>query len=516
MVAKPWTLRLLPIALMLLLAPLPGAAQQQSVTIDYTFDEARVDSEFTYAGSTLTLMEYDCGTGPFCGTYSIFLSVYFYEDFLGYGRKVTNVTPESSASVGWSDDSTMNDQQSYCRIDAFDEYFVQTTNFLHTVYTGGGWDQYPADYPSCAYRQWARPRTGIVDWAGSNGVFGITPAGSLIRKHWTTSWTTTPIPHWGGDLVVGSLIQGTGTGTAGNVFGVNESGRMFTTYVTGGVVTFALVPGTFDLDPHSLALSNGNGVFGVKTSGELVRAYWAGTGWANETIPHWGGDLVPSSLLTGGGSGLAATIYGVNENGQVFTVYNPGSGPTFALIPHTARIHPDSLVYTDGNGLFGIDAVNGELKHIYWGGGGWNVDTIPHWGPDLEPVSLIPGTTTGPNANIYGVNAAGQMFTTYKPGGVVTFAIVPGTSGLDPESLAPTAGKGVFGVQTDGDLVRSYWTGGGWVTELIPHWGPPIVPESLIAGWSTGAYANIYGVNRAGQLITTYNPGGVVTFAIVP
>ena len=494
----------------------PGAAQLKKHRIDYDFDEVKVDSAFEFIGSVSSIMEYDCSMGPLCGTYApMFISTYFYEDFLGYGRQVTNVTGDSASSVGWSIDSTMNNQQGFCQVDAFNDYFVQTRNYLHVVNDGSGWNQYPGDYPKCGYHVWARPRTGTVEWAGKNGVFAITTEGKLIRKHWTGSWTTTHIPHWGGDLVVGSLIQGEGTGASGNVYGVNENGQMFTTWISGGVPTFALIPGAVNLDPHSLALSNGNGVFGVRTTGELVRSYWAGTGWATQVIPHWGGGLVPSSLVQGDGSGLTANIYGVNENGQVFTVYYTGTGLSFALITESSNIHPDSIVFTDGNGVFGIDTA-GALKHIYWSAGSWHADTIPHWGPALNPVSLIAGKLTGPSANVYGVNASGQMFTTWLSSGVVTFAIVPGTSGLDPESLAPTDGNGVFGVRTSGELVRSYWGGGGWNTDVIPHWGAAIVPESLIDGELTGTDANVYAVNTAGQLVGTWNDSGTITYAIIP
>jgi hypothetical protein len=352
----------------------------------------------------------------------------------------------------------------------------------------------------------------LIQLAGDNGVIGINSSGNLVSKYKVDNqWQTQIIPSWGGKPVPGSLITGDLVGASGNVYGVNQYGQVFTTWANNGQITYALIPGTQGFDPFSLAVTD-NGVFGTSLAGGLRRVYYGNGGWHVQEIDTRGGDLVPSSLVKGDLVGASANVYGVNEHGQVATTWATNGQILYALIPGTQGFHPHSLAVTD-NGVFGTSLAGG-LRRVYYGNGGWHVQEIDTWGGDLVPSSLVKGDLVGASANVYGVNEYGQVVTTWVNNGQISYTIIPGTQGFDPDSLAVTD-NGVFGTSLAGGLRRVYYSS-GWHVQNISTDGGDLIPWSLIKGDLVGTNANVYGINEYDQFATTRVIGGQISYTVIP
>ncbi|MFP6752831.1 MAG: hypothetical protein VB855_14215 [Pirellulaceae bacterium] len=171
---------------------------------------------------------------------------------------------------------------------------------------------------------------------------------------------------------------------------------------------------------QALVMSHDSGLFVVSSSGELERSYWDSNTWHRQTIPHWGASLVPGSLIRGE---FGEKIYGVNTDGQIFTTWRDNGVITFTLInpPGGVSVRPDSLVMSHDSGLFSV-GTNGALERFYWDSNTWHRQTISHWGAPLVPRSLIRGEF---GEKIYGVNTDGQIFSTWRDNGVITFTLIP-------------------------------------------------------------------------------------------
>ncbi len=263
--------------------------------------------------------------------------------------------------------------------------------------------------------------------SNGNGVFGVTTSGGLFRTYWSGGWQVQSIPTWSGKIVPGSLIAGDGTGVNADVYGVNEHGKIVSTWRNNGVVTYNIIAQTANVAANSLALSNGNGVFGVTTSGGLMRTYWSG-GWQAQPIPTWSGKIVPGSLITGDGSGANGNVYGVNEHGKVVGTWLDDGVVTYTIINQTANVAPNSLVLSAGLGVFGVTTSGGLFRIFYGGpnGPGWHVQNIATSGGEIVPESLIAGPGVGSAATVYGVNEFGKLVkTSALSGGVIPYSVMP-------------------------------------------------------------------------------------------
>ncbi len=351
-----------------------------------------------------------------------------------------------------------------------------------------------------------------------SGLFALTTHKDLKRFYWepnTSSMNEEVIPHWGADLVPGSMIRG---GFGEKIYGVNYAGQIFSTWRNGGAINFTLIdpPGDVSVHPDSLVMSHGSGLFAVSTNGALERFYWS-NGWQRQVLHHSGADLVPGSLIRAGGE--EEFIFGVNTAGQIFTTRSDTDPMSSRLIdpPVRVSVHPDSLVMT-GLGLFAV-SINGALERFYRDSSHlWQRQTIPHWGADLEPGSMIRG---GNGEGVYGVNTADQIFTTsIDNSGVISFELIdlPGNPILAtvyPDSLVMSHDSGLFAVGTNGNTFLRFYrdSSGLWQRQRIPYWGALLRPGSMIRG---GFGEKIYGVNYAGQIFSTWKDNGVITFALIP
>ncbi|MEM1182415.1 MAG: hypothetical protein AAGM22_28975 [Acidobacteriota bacterium] len=490
-----------------LLAP-HGATEAQ--TVEHIRSTDHISANGVTDTSLMTWFNYLCDPDkPLCGNYPVDLRLRRYEPKLPRNVATRDVQPLSSTSLGWRWVNTgLHGQEPFCFVgqitrDPIAGDRVLLRNSIHRVTTAFAGGFYPVDESksTCTYEVNGVPEDGLLQWSGTNGAFGVHDELALVRRYWDgAGWQRDTVSVWGGAPIVGSLVQGGGTGIHGEVYGLNESGQIFTTWNNGGEIEYAIIPGTDGFHMDSLVYA-GNGVlYGMKKAG-LHRVYWSG-GWQVEHIPSWGSRLVSDSLIAANNQ----NVFGVNNAGQAFTTWNNGGVTTFALIPGATDLVSDSLVKSPGHGLFAVKT-DGSLVRIYWNAGAWQTDVIPHWGPALIPDSFVPNTNNG---HIIGVNVDGQLVGTYTNAGAVTFAIIPGVADVVPHSIAVTP-NGLFSVRDDGELLRSYWAG-SWNTEVIPHTGAPLVPESLIPS----EIDQIYGLNEDGEVFATWIDGGSFAVAILP
>ncbi len=474
-----------------------------------TVEHIRTTDHVTSAGVTDATINdvwftYLCQQGnPLCGGAMVDLAMQKYTASLPRTVKVVDVESRDAQSIGWSwVNAVPHDQDGFCFIGTFDDETVDMRNSVHRVQAsmGGGW--YPTEpaNSTCAYRVLGVPEEGLLQWSGTNGVFGIHDSGSLVRRYWSgAQWNNDSISTWGGAPIIGSLVQGGGVGAHGEVYGVNEYGEVFTTWNNGGEIEYAIIPGTSGVRIDSLTFTGPGVLYATKKIG-LIKIYWS-NGWQVDHIPHWGARLVADSLI----AGSSGHVFGVNTAGQAFGTWNNGGVTTFALIPGAVDLVSDSLVKSPSHGIFAVKN-DGSLMRFYWSSG-WQTEVISHWGGPLVADSFVPNTNNG---HIIGVNEAGQLAGTYTNSGNVTFATIPGTSGIVPNSVAVTP-NGIFSVRDDGALLRSYWSS-GWNTEVIPHTGADIVPESLIPS----EIDQIYGLNEDGEVFATWIDGGSFAYALLP
>ncbi|MEM7244395.1 MAG: hypothetical protein AAF533_03575 [Acidobacteriota bacterium] len=456
-------------------------------------------------------MHYPYGAFP-QGHYEVNLAEIHFEETIPPWLTVRSTSFDEDGTVGWSDESPQY-KQPWCEALRWggDELVLRT--WLHVIFNV----QYPEpwDETRCDYHVEGVARQGVLRWTDGNGAFGVNEHGQLQQKIFVGgAWNTRIVDHVGADPAVGSIVTGEGTGIHANVYGVNDDGQAFTTWHDGSDIQLAVIPGADDVVPGSLAMTeaNGNGIFGVTSTGDFLRAWWQ-SGWNVQTIASPGAPIVPGSLVADHDSGPQGRVYGVDENGQVVMTYRDASGIQAIVIPGLAQVVSGSLAHSRGNGVFAIDRL-GRLLRIDWDSG-FVIEVIPTFGSALEPRSMVPGWQTGADANIYGVNAAGKIFSVWNDGSSLQFALVPGTDDLHPESLvATTSDSGIFGVRTSGELTRTWWEAGSFHSEVIPHFGGPLVPESLAVG--TSGWDQVIGVNEDGQMFTTYEVGGTTKFGLVP
>jgi hypothetical protein len=342
----------------------------------------------------------------------------------------------------------------------------------------------------------------------NNGVYCVDDSGALLRYYLDGgTWYHETIDTWMLDISPGSLISGNN-----KVYGVTDSGRAFTTYLSGGQVLFGLLPDPSDIVPGSLALggtvSNYVGIFGVTTSGNLVRFYWDNNQWNRETINTWGHAIDPDSLISANDR-----VFGVTTSGAVCNTYMSGGQVAYSLLIGADTISGGSLALGgspgDNNGVFGVDTSN-NLVRFYYANSQWNRETIAAGGYSIHTGSLVSGED-----RVFGVTTSGNAFHTYLPGGYAGFSLLPGTANISPTSLAVSGpvddNVGVFAVDTSSNLVRfAYYYGGGWDRESVDNTGSTIVSGSMIPG-----DYRVFGVTGAGEIFNGYESGGNGVFELL-
>lgn len=70
---------------------------------------------------------------------------------------------------------------------------------------------------------------------------------------------------------------------------------------------------------------------------------------------------------------------------------------------------------------------------------------------------------------------------------------------------------GGFSINNQGQLVNIKWTNSGWVANIVPTWGAPIVPSSLIS--IGGGF--IAAVNKDGRVVVTYGTASNIQYAVL-
>lgn len=342
----------------------------------------------------------------------------------------------------------------------------------------------------------------------NNGVYCVDTNDALIRFYLDGGdWLQETIDTQGYFISSNSLISG-----SNKVYGVTTSGRVFNTYVSGGQVLFGLLPDPSDMVPGSLAMSgtvsDNVGVFGVNTSGNLVRFYWDNSQWYRETITTGGYSIASDSLIPGNDR-----VFGVTTSGAVFNTYMNGGQVAFSLLIGADNISSGSLALAgtvyDNNGVFAVDT-SGNLVRFYWENSQWNRETIGTGGYYISANSMIPG-----EERVFGVTTSGNAFHTRLPGGTAGFVLLPGNPDISPDSLSASGplddNIGVFAVDTSGNLLRFlYYYGGGWDRESIDTTGYTTASDSLIPG-----DYRVFGVTSDGEVFNAYAAGEDVYFELL-
>jgi len=310
----------------------------------------------------------------------------------------------------------------------------------------------------------------------SSGLYRVTPGGDLVRI-WRDSdaWQCRNIFTWGAPLGQDTLISG----ERGVVYGVDQEGKIFDTYFDGPVSRFAPLDMTSGLLPRTLALggdAGGNtGVYGVTASGGIVRAWWSGNaGWKFETVPTWGGKIVPGSLIAG-----ESRVYGVNELGKIIGTYPDAGVIKFGVVEGRTDIVPglalggNSKVNT---GVYGV-TTSGLLARAFWNNGAWAFQTAAAGSP------VAAGSLVSAAGSVYGLNAKGQIFNGFVDGGTLKTAAIGNAAGLVPGSLAIAGPTGpfsdIYGVDSQGRLVRTFYMGFLPGATRPQAAAPPIVDQPL-------------------------------------
>lgn len=341
----------------------------------------------------------------------------------------------------------------------------------------------------------------------TNGLFYVDSNGKLSHHHQNGGdWVKETIMHYGSNLDPLSLIRGGGTGIHEDVYGINSDGRLFSTYIDNDVITFVIIPGSKNLASESLAYSDYDGVFAVNTDGRLVRYYWDGS-WKNEVISGYYGQIVPGSLIQGD----FGKIYGVNKQGNLYITWSNSSEILFVSVNQDSPpLMPDSLVYTEQYGVFGI-STDGALVRHYWDKNEWKFEVInPEFYHNMVSGSLISnGTST-----VFGANKLGSTYTTWHDGSQLHFVRFSSSAPpTEPKSLAHSNLYDVFSITADkGELERRYWSNRQWNFEIIKDSLSDLIPESLV----TAEDGSVYGVTAEGKIFTTSDDNGVISFSVLP
>ncbi|MEM7248008.1 MAG: hypothetical protein AAF533_21930 [Acidobacteriota bacterium] len=271
------------------------------------------------------------------------------------------------------------------------------------------------------------PGSLVMTRDNGNGFYAVDATGRLHHVEdlaGPTGWVSQTLDTWGRRIIPGSLVQGLGVGDHGNAYGVTEADELFVTYDFGS--SFALISGAVDVVPGSLALTDGQGVFGITRAGELIQAKWVGSGWRVEIIPHWGPPLDPYSLEVGVTTGVHANIYGTNVDGELFTTWNDGGVIRYADIAVAGELDQDSLAVTTV-GVFGI-RLDGRLVRVFWNSGDWYHEIIPSPQYTLVPESLVAtGTAVKPVVGVTPIPHlhSGDMFAVHNDSGTYVFEVAP-------------------------------------------------------------------------------------------
>lgn len=347
----------------------------------------------------------------------------------------------------------------------------------------------------CALPTLPAAGTGNVMWntlslggrpSNHTGIYGLTEDGELFRSYREgTGWRCEPIPHYGGAIVAGSLISG-----PGRIFGVNEYGTLFNTWIDqAGVARFDLITDSSQpppqLVPGSLALGGSvthhTGVYGVSTSGDLIHASWNGS-WGYETIPHYGGDLDPASLISGD-----HRVYGLTTAGRLFNTWPDANGKIhFDLLPaYPSPFASGSLALggspEDNDGVYGVTATPArELVRAYWKSK-WLYQVLPQYGTQDNPVEA--GSLISGQRRVYGLTEKGQLFNTWENGSTPQFDLIGEPPLLLKRSIAlggetDTAGE-LWAADGDLNLVRIYWQNHQWNATVTKT---TVFEDSLVSG----------------------------------
>ena len=340
----------------------------------------------------------------------------------------------------------------------------------------------------------------------SSGLYRVTPGGDLTRI-WRdgSAWQCLNLAKWGAPL-----NQDLISGERGVIYGVNQEGRMIDTYFNGPVSRFATIDVTSGLLPRTLALggdADGNtGVYGIDARGGIVRAWWSGNpGWKFETVPTWGGRIVPGSLIAG-----ESRVYGVNEFGKIVNTYPDSGVIKFGVIEGRSDLVPGSLALGGSpkanTGVYGVNR-SGLLVRAFWNNGAWAFQSISA-GSSLVPGSLISGYGW-----VYGLNTKGQIVLGYvDASGALKTSLFTTISGLVPGSLAlggpAKTVNDIYGVDAKGQLIRTYYNPQPplrrWVSSLVR--GVIASPKMLISGDD-----GVFGLDTTGRPFAVTLVNGVPT-----
>jgi hypothetical protein len=237
----------------------------------------------------------------------------------------------------------------------------------------------------------------------NSGLYAVTKDGKLVRSWWMADrWRFETIPSWGGKIVAGSLISG-----EMRVIGVTSEGRMFNTYLDGGIVKFGLLGDRTDVVAGSLALGGealydaNSGIYAVTTGGELIRGWWANNAWHFETIPSWGGKIVAGSLVSG-----EMRVYGTTDTGRVFNTYPAGNQIGFGILRDDVTVLPSSLALggspRNSKAVYAVDP-SFRLLRFWWHGSQWAVEPV-------AGVATMAGSIVSAHHGVFGLDLSGRIF----------------------------------------------------------------------------------------------------------
>jgi len=375
----------------------------------------------------------------------------------------------------------------------------------------------------------AQTFTNLHNMAFTNGVG---PMASLILS--------------GNTLYGTARTYGGGTGGgSGSVFKLNTDGSSFTNlHIFSGAYDGGNLAGSLVLAGNTLfgtalfgGLSNNGVVFGINTDGSGLTNLFSFPLLAFENFPYTNkagaypacGLILAGNTLfgtaSGGGTGGAGTVFGLNTNGSGFTnlhnfVYSEGqlpegnlvlSGSTlYGAVPSGGGSGLGALykVSTNGTGYTNIYDFSSASGYPYTNSDGANpVSSLILSGSTLYGVATSGGSAA--NGTIFKVNTDGSDFTVLH-----SFSFTNGIGGLNADGARPRSGVILFsnalygaaslgGSYGNGTVYRVNTDGTGFVTLYN------FTATNAVTGTNTDGAHPLGGLVMAGSILYgTTSAGG--------